>query len=721
MAAIVGSGLLGLACGGAEEVPPEVPPVTTARPTATAVPAVSTAPALALDKTGIEVDWMDPSVDPCQDYFAYACGGFIKKFEIPADRAHWGTTPAIEKANEEFLRDTLEAAAKSPGDDPLKKKIGDYYAACIDEPAIEKAGITPIAPLLAVVASVKDPASLMAAVSKLHAAGIFPFFDVAAQQDFKDATHMIAGLDQDGIGLPDRDYYLKDDGNMKEVRDFYVAHIERMLDLVASKGAAPKEAKASAKDAKAKPGPRHAAAADVLRIETKIAKLQQDKVTRRDPYKVYHRVDREGLPKLATHFPWDAYFGALGIPSVKEISVNDEAYFKGIDALMREEKPEAFRSYLTWHVIRAKASILTKALVDERFAMRQKLTGQKELEPRWKRCVRGVDGALGELLAQPYVTAKFAGDSKPRAKDLTESIREAMRTDLQLLPWMDPTTRTAALAKLDKMGAKVGYPDKWRAYDFAVTRASYATNAMAADAFEQKRQLAKIGKPVDRGDWDMTPPTVNAYYNPSLNEIVLPAGELQPPFFSKDFYAPVNIGDEGANTIGHEITHGFDDEGSQFDGDGNLRDWWSKDTKTKFEAATKCVVEQYGAYEAIPGVKLNGELTLGENIADIGGVKLGFAALAAWKKAHPNEDRRVVGAKGEPYSDEQIFFLAYAQGWCSKETPQFLEMLARTNPHSPPRYRVNGPMADVPGFAAAYSCKPGAPLAPPKEKVCAVW
>jgi putative endopeptidase len=693
LASLLVIGTLSAACGSA---PP--PPVVVTEPTAAKpLPSPPAAPILPLAQTGIETTWMDINVDPCQDYFAYACGGFAKSMEIPPDRSSWGTTSAIEKVNEDFLKDTLEKAAASPGDDPLKKKIGDYYAACIDEDAIEKAGAAPIRPLLEPIAKVKDFATLADAVGRLHADSVFVLWDVGSQQDFQDATRVIAGLDQNGIGLPDRDYYLKDDGNLKEVREFYAGHVGRMFAL-----------------AQMKPGEAKDAALDVLRIEGKLAKLQQDNVTRRDPYKIYHRVDRAGLPKTAPTFPWDAYWKAVGLPEVQEISVNDPAYFAGVDALMHQEKPAAWRHYLTWHVLRAKAPLLTKAFLAERFGLRQKLTGQKEIEPRWKRCVRGVDDALGELLGQPYVTTKFAGDSKPRAKQLVTAIHDAMKTDLKLLPWMDETTRAAAVQKLEKMNDKVGYPDSWRVYDFPVSRASYAANTMAADRFEHRRRLAKVGKPVDRKEWGMTPPTVNAYYNPSMNEIVLPAGELQPPFFSKDFYAPVNIGDEGANTIGHEITHGFDDEGCLFDGDGNLRDWWSKETKAKFAAVTKCVVDQYGKYEAIPGVKLNGELTAGENIADIGGVKLGYAALVAWKKAHPDEHRDVPG-----FSDEKVFFLAYAQGWCSKETPQYLEMLARTNPHSPPRWRVNGPMADVPAFAEAYACKKGTPMN--GGEVCSVW
>ncbi len=673
--------------------PPTIPPVKPAPSDKPPPPA----PGMPLSQTGIDPTWMDAAADPCQDFFAYACGGFVKNTVIPSDRATWGTTEGIQKDNEIFLKGVLEKASASPAD-AVDKKIGDYYAACTDEAGIEKAGAAPMKPLLDVVAKVRDARTLHQAIIALHAANVFPLFDIGAQQDFKDATLMIAGLDQDGLGLPDRDYYLKDDGNMKEVRDFYAAHVGRMLALAGMK---PAEVKG--------------AVDDVMRIETKLAKLQQDKVVRRDPYKVYHRVDRAGLPGIAKTFPWDGYFAGLGFAGVQAISVNDPAYFTGIDALMHEEKPSAWRHYLAMQVVGSEARLLSKPFVDEAFAMRAKITGQKEIEPRWKRCVRGVDGALGELLAQPYVGARFAGDSKERAKALVTAIHEAMHGELGGLPWMDETTRKAAVTKLEHLHhEKVGYPDKWRSYDFEVTRDSYAADAMAAQRFELHRQLTKVGKPVDRTEWGMTPPTVNAYYDPSMNEIVLPAGELQPPFFSRGFYAPVNIGDEGANTIGHEITHGFDDEGSQFDGEGNLRDWWTKDTKAKFDEATKCVQHQYSEYEAVPGVKLNGELTSGENIADIGGVKLGYAALMAWAQAHPEEHRVVEG-----FTDPQLFFLAYAQGWCSKETPQFLEMLARTNPHSPARWRVNGPMADVPAFAAAYQCKEGTALN--RGKVCSVW
>jgi putative endopeptidase len=678
------------ACGSSRAPAPAVP--ATSAPVAAAPP-----PAMTLAQTGIVSAWMDPSVDPCADYFSYACGGFVRDAVIPPDRAEWSVGELAVEANEAFLRDVLTQAAKSPGDDPAMKKIGDYYASCMDEEAVDKAGALPIKALLDDLAKVKDAKTLALEVASLHALGIFPLFDIASEQDYVDATQMIAGLDQAGLGLPDRDYYLADDGNMKDVRTFYAGHVGRMFALLGMKAAEVKTA-----------------VVDVMRIETSLAKIAQDKVERRDPHKIYHRVDRAGLPGLAKTIPWDVYFLTLGFPGIREISVSDASYFAGVDALMNTEKPAAWRHYLAWQIARAEAKRLSKAFQNEAFALRRKLIGQEQLAPRWKTCVREVDDELGELLARPYVAAKFGGDSRERARQLVRSIHDAMREELGRLGWIDDATRTAALAKLDAINDKVGYPDRWRTYDFAVSRADYAGNAMRGDGFELHRQLAKVGKSVDKAEWDMTPPTVNAYYNPSLNEIVVPAGELQPPYFSRDFYPPVNIGDEGANTIGHELTHAFDDEGSQFDGAGNLRDWWSAETKAKFSSATKCVQDQYSSYDAVPGVKLNGALTSGENIADIGGVKLGYMALQAWRKEHPGERRAVDG-----FTDEKIFFLAYSQGWCSKETPELLEWLAHSNPHSPPKWRVNGPMADVPAFAQAYECKAGTPMN--SGNVCSVW
>lgn len=683
-----GSGLFA-ACGGAEPDAVIAPQPTAS---ASAAPSLPTK-AVSLKEAGVMADIMDRSADACSDFYQLACGTLLKTAEIPADKVAWGPASELGERTEAFLRATLEQAAKSGGDE-AQKKIGAWYGACLDEPAIEKAGTKPLKPLLDVIAKVKDGKTLYAAVIELHRNNVFPFFDIGSQQDFKDATMVIAGLDQDGMGLPDRDYYLQDDARMKEIRGFYQAHIEKMLTLAGDRPAAAKKA-----------------AEGILRLETAIAKLAQDKVDRRDPHKIYNKIDRKGLAAAAARFPWDDYFKKLGFPDILDVSVNSVPYFKGIDALMASEKPATFRDYLRWQLLASQANRLGKAFVAERFSFRSKLTGQKELEPRWKRCVKSTDGALGELLGETYVKAKFDAESKRLAEDLLKSVRAAMKAELGSLAWMDAATRAAAEDKLSRMNDKIGYPARWRTYDFEVGK-DYAANALASDRFELARTLRKVGKPVDRQEWLMTPPTINAYYDPSLNEMVFPAGILQPPFFSKGFIAAVNFGSTGA-VMGHELTHGFDDEGSQFDGAGNLRNWWSEATQKQFEGQTQCVVDQYSAYDAVPGVKLNGKLTAGENIADIGGVKLAYSAFKEARKA------RTEAFVSDGYSEEQVFFLAFAQSWCEKMRPEFLELMAKTNPHSPPHYRVNGVLADVPAFAEAFSCKEGTPMRP--AKVCSVW
>lgn len=679
--------------------PAPVPPVTSPVP-----PPVPPSPTFAtLNETGIVADWIDRKTDPCVDFYQYSCGGFLATAQIPADRSAWGTIQIVTKESEDFLRDVLEKAAASPSTDPVTAKLGAYYAACMDEPAIEAAGLAPIRPLLDAIATVKDGKSAAAAIVALHAAAVFPYFTVGPQQDFVDATKVIASLDQRGLGLPDRKYYLESTGTLPKTRTAYQAHLTRMFKLLA---AADKTFKT----------PAATAAKDVMRIETAIAKIQQDEVTRRDPHNVYHRVDRDGLvAKVAPKFPWAGYFTALGIPSVTAISVNDPAYFSAIDEMIAKEPAAAQRNYLTWTVLHSQADRLGKAWIDEDFTLDRELSGVQAVLPRWRRCVNRTDEDLGELLAQSYVAARFAGSSKPRAVDLTKAVLGAMRVELDALPWMDAPTRAAAKTKLDKMAYLVGFPETWRTYDFEVVKNNYAANLRAATKFELARQLGKIGKPVDRLDWQMTPPTVNAYYDPTLNEIALPAGQLQAPFFGEKFHPAVNFGSTGGGTIGHEMTHGFDDEGSQFDGDGNLRDWWSASTKENFAKATKCVVDQYAQYEAVPGVKLDGKLTAGENIADNGGVKLAFQAYQSWKAAQKVPPQ----AKVEGFTDDQLYFLAYGQSWCEKLTPQSLETMAHSNPHSPPMWRINGVIVNQPGFATAFACKTGTPMNPGKS--CGVW
>jgi len=653
---------------------------------------------MTLAQSGIVAGWLDKTADPCTNFFQYACGGFTKNAEIPADRSSWGTIPMVVKESEEFQKKTLEEAAKATSRDPVTQKLGAYYAACMDEAAIEKAGITPIQALLASAAAIKTADDVKSAITLLHTDGVFPFFAAGPTQDFVDATKVIASFDQAGLGLPERKYYLQNSDTIPKTRKVYQAHQVRMFQLL---GLDAKQAKV--------------AAGNAFKVETAIAKLQQDKVTRRDPHAVYHRVERAGLEKAAPTFPWGDYLAKNGIGSVTQITVNDPKYFTGIAKLLQIEKPGVLADYLTWTVLRSSADDLAKPWVDESFTMQKELSGVKELPPRWRRCVHHVDSELGELLAQSYVKAKFSGSAKVSATDLTKSVLAAMRSEIDTLAWMDAATRGPAKAKLDKMAYLVGYPDKWRAYDFPVANNDFAGNVRVATKFELARQLSKIGKPVDRFDWQMTPPTVNAYYDSSLNELVLPAGQLQPPFYGAGFHPAVNFGDTGGGTIGHEMTHGFDDEGSQFDADGNLHDWWTADTKKKFAAATKCIQDQYSKYEAVPQVHLDGKLTSGENIADNGGVKLAYEAYKAWRSAQKTPVQKDV----EGISDDQLFYLGYGQSWCMKVTPESLITSVHSDPHSPAQWRVNGVIVNQPGFAAAFSCKAGAAMAPAKN--CSVW
>jgi predicted metalloendopeptidase len=673
-----------------------------AAPAAADTPHVVWSPQMSLAESGIVPAWIDGAVDPCTDFYAFACGGFLRTAVIPPDRSSWGAIELVVKDSEDVLHQVLDAAARAPSGDPVLDKIGTYYASCVDEAAIERAGIAPIQPLLDAIAKISDARSAAAAVIALHAAGVFPLFAIGPQQDYSDATQVVASIDQAGLGLPDRKYYLENKGNMARTREAYAAHLGRLFALLGRDTATAKAARA--------------AAADAMRIETQLARLQQDEVVRRDPHAVYHRVDRSGLEgKIAPSFPWGDYLAALGIPGVTAITVNDPAYYTAVARLLQSEKPAALRNYLTEVVLRRSADNLGKAWVDEAFTMRKALAGVKELPPRWRRCLRDVDRDLGELLGQPYVKARFAGGAKVRAVDLTRSVLAAMRIELDQLAWMDDATRAAAQQKLARMAYLVGFPDKWKVYDFEIKRTDFAGNVRAAGRWELARQLAKIGKPVDRFDWGMTPPTVNAYYDPTLNEIALPAGQLQPPFFGATFHPAVNFGSTGGGTIGHEMTHGFDDEGSQFDAGGNLREWWSKPTREKFTEATRCVVDQYARYEAVPGVKLDGKLTAGENIADIGGVKLAYQAYQTWKAGQ----KPPPPAKVDRYTDDQLYFLAYAQSWCDKQTPEVLETRAHSNPHSPPMWRVNGVIVDQPEFGRVFHCAAGTAMNPGKQ--CSVW
>ncbi|WP_437678686.1 M13 family metallopeptidase [Sorangium sp. So ce131] len=683
------------ACGPAaspKPPPPAPPPAAAPQPAPQGLPVVETS----LENVGLDGSAIDRSADPCQDFYQFACGGWNAKVEIPGDEVGWYRSfNEIEKRNEAELRRILEEAAKAGGPDPVTAKIGAYYGACMDEAAIEAGGAKPIADLLAKARRVRDAKGVAALVTELHGRRIWALFDIEAAQDMKDATRVIAQLDQNGLGLPDRDYYLNEDDKSKAIRKTYEEHVARMMRLA---GWAEAQAKA--------------AAADVLAVETELAKISKTRVERRDPKGLYNKMDRATLAKTAPDFPWDAYFQGLGRPDVKELNVTSVRFFEGLSRLLKATKPAAWQSYLAWHVVRSTAPLLPKAFVDEAFTMQAALTGQKEVRPRWKRCVDATDAALGELLAQPFVKTSFPGESKPAAESMVREISEAFAREVRALGWMDEGTKQRALAKLGAMAYLIGYPDKWRTYDFEVDPKSYAKSALAARAFHTRWDLGKIDKPLDRDEWQMSPPSVNAYYDPQRNHMVFPAGILQPPFYSVKSSVAVNLGGIGM-VVGHELTHGFDDEGSQFDAKGNLEDWWSKDVGASFKERTACVEAQYAAYEPLPGLKVNGKLTLGENIADLGGLKLAFNAYRAMRKGAA--EQTVAGG----FTEDQQFFLAHGQAWCGKMREEALRMMVQVNPHSPPRFRVNGPVANLPEFGEAFKCATGTPMRP--AKMCSVW
>ena len=667
-------------------------------PAPTAPPKVVELPAVpkSLAAVGLDTTALDRTANPCTDFYQFACGGWLARTPIPADKPRWSRGFAtIQERNELELRKILEVAALSKASEPLTYKLGAYYAACMDEAALEKAGTAAIQPLLTKIARVKDVKSLGAVLTELHRHRIWALFDIAADQDFKDATKVIASLDQNGLGLPDRDYYLRTDEKSVALRKTYQAHVATMLALGGAKKAAAEKA-----------------ALEIVKLETELAKVSKTRVERRDPHGIYNKIDRAGVEKTVPAFPWAAYFDGLGRPELKEINVTSVKFFEGLSALLGRVSFDTWRQYLRWHVLHALASSLPKRFEEEDFKLEQAITGQKEQRKRWKRCVEATDRALGELLAQPYVKARFAGESKRAAEEMVKHVAAAFSEQVARLDWMDATTKARAMQKLKAMAYLIGYPSKWRSYDFEVKPGAFAANRLAARAFELAYDLGKIGKPVDRELWEMTPPTVNAYYHPNKNQMVFPAGILQPPFYSVSAAVAVNLGGMGM-VVGHELTHGFDDQGAKFDAAGNLKNWWSSSVEPRFNEKTQCVADQYAGYEALPGLKLNGKLTLGENVADLGGIKLAFRA---YRRMRAGAKERVVA---EGFSEDQQFFLSVGQTWCAKYREEYARLVAQVDPHSPPKWRVNGPLSNLPEFAQAFKCAAGTTMRP--QKTCAVW
>ena len=688
--------IVAAACSSAPPPKPRAPEISpAARTPSTPRPAAgeSASARATPEPPPIDESAMDTSVDACTDFYQYACGSWLKKTPIPEDRSRWSRSfSEIFQRNEALLREILEKDAKGAPDpaDPFAKKVGDFYATCMDEHRAETASFAALQDDLAGIDSIRDARGLAREVARLQSAGASAFFGFGSQQDFKDATQVIGGADQGGLGLPDRDYYLKDDARMRDLRALYQDHIEKMLGLA---GATDAEAKRQART--------------VMEIETALATASMDKVDRRDPNKIYHRLERAGLKKTAPHFLWDAYFDELGAAKVQEINVLTPDYFAGMDKLLAAKgKLGDVKAYLRWTAIESAAPTLGQSFVEERFRLTKALTGAKAILPRWKRCVQMTDRALGEALGRSFVVTTIGDEGKAIARKMIEDVEASFESNLAAVSWMDDAARAASREKLRKIENKVGYPDKWRDYStMKIGRDSLFENVAEAARFETRRDLAKIGKPVDRTEWGLTPPEVNAYYSPSMNEMVFPAGIMQPPFFKTD--APVVTNHGGlAMVMGHELTHGFDDEGRQFDGNGNLHEWWSPEVTKAFEERAACVADKYDQYVAVEEVRLNGKLTLGENIADIGGLKMALAAL-----------RRTQGRTDAPTTRE--FFLAFAQSWCTNYRPEAARLQAQTDPHSTAQWRVNGPVSDNADFAKAFSCKVGTPMNP--EKKCVVW
>jgi putative endopeptidase len=647
----------------------------------------------------LDLKAMDRSAQPCDNFYQYSCGTWIKDNPIPPDQASWDVYGKLTYDNQLFLWGLLQQAGQNgAARTPNQQKIGDLFHACMDEPAVEKAGAAPLDATLKQIAGLKSldalPAFLAHQHLTLYASSML--FNFGSNQDFADSSSVIAFAEAGGLGLPDRDYYSKTDAKSEEIRQRYVAHMTQMFQLL---GDSPELAAANAKA--------------VMRIETALAKASLTRVEQRDPYKLFHKMTRAELQALTPSFKWDDYLAALQSPAIAQINVTQPAFYRELEVQLKTNSLDDMKAYLRWHLIHAKARFLSSAFVEADFNFSSKyLRGVTAMQPRWKRCVQLVDHTIGEALGQVFVEKTFTPETKARTVAMTKEIEAAMQNEIEGLPWMSPATRQQALLKLHGIANKIGYPDKWRDYSSVTIRPDdFLGDVERAVAFESHRDLNKIGKPVDRAEWEMSPPTVNAYYDPQMNDINFPAGVLQPPLFDPKLDDAPNYGNTGA-TIGHELTHGFDDEGRQFDAKGNLHDWWTQTDAAEFQKRADCVSDEYSQFKVVDDIKINGKLTMGEDVADLGGTLL---AYIAWKAANKGKVLQPV----DGFTPDQRFFIGMAQWACGSERPENLRMGAITNPHSPNEYRINGVVSNMPEFQAAFSCKLGQPMV--RDKGCKVW
>ena len=647
---------------------------------------------------GFDTANLDKTCKPCDDFYRFAMGGWMNSNPIPPEYPSWGTFAQLADKNQQNLKQILEAAAAAqaaPGSN--EQKIGDFYASCMDTTAIDSAGIKPLEPDLGRIAAIKNLADLQAEAERLHSRRIGALFRFGSNQDAKDSTRVIGGAFQGGLGLPEREYYLKSDDKSKQLREAYTKHVAKMFELLGDP--------ADQSDAQA---------AVILKIETVLATASMKNTDLRDPDKTYHKMTLATLKTLTPNFSWEAYFRSAGLPELKEINVGQPDFFKALDAQLAATPIDDWKIYLRWHLVHSAAPGLPEKFVAEDFDFNGKtLTGAKEIQPRWKRCVQATDRSLGEALGQVYVQKHFPPEAKARAREMVRNLIAALHDDLQTLPWMGPDTRAQATAKLQAFGVKIGYTDKWRDYSaLKIDRRSYAENQMRSAEFDVARVLEKIGKPVDRTEWGMTPPTVNAYNSSSMNEIVFPAGIMQPPFYDPKADDAVNYGGIGA-VIGHEITHGFDDHGSKFDLNGNLKDWWSADDLKNFKERAACVSDQFDGYVVDGDLHENGKLVLGESIADLGGLAIAYAAYEKSLVGKPRPSDK------DGFTPEQRLFLGWAQVWGANQRIEYARLMANTNPHPLSKFRANGPLSNMAEFAKAFGCKKGEPMV--REQTCKIW